>query len=1281
MLAKYLRKHFPAVVIGLAVLLIMATGVSAQTTNLLQNGSFDGNLNGWIVNPALQTGTTPWTPLLGDGTGVTLHPDSYSFQGTILYQNLNVTGIAGKQVTLQAKLWQLFSPPYQSTVAFYLTYVDTANAFHRVKVFNPLNSSITTDSAAAPVSVSYTFAGAASKLVKLEIAKEADGEFHLDDVVLSADGVTSGSTPVVSGVAEGTVPHPIPADGICNTCHKDGGNAPVLSATSGAYGATLTITGSNFGGTTGKVTIGGVPVTVNSWTDTVISVTAVSPARSGRIIVIAGGVESNPSPPFQVTSPYFNVELIAYGAKVIQGQQAEFLFKSTFLNGFTTVDGIALQLQGDNALAFAGKAAFTLVPIKSAGGALLRINTTGLPAATYTADIVAVNGSEIVPVGILNLQVVTVSNIKFYEMIYDPVNYVSTRVDYTSSNPKTVSAQGQLLIYTDVIGSDGQVFYGDSGESGVGLSEVPASGAYPILGIYKRFWGPDIYAVANGTTTLRATTPDGTFRDLPITVNFPSGATDSYISSISLSANPIYNNRTAPITWSASGTTSLGWIGFDTAGMMNFQIDFLDKLNRSSDGLSATSAFTLQNPPADIGTALLYASTNDGKAKAVIPLTTVNDPATGLLAFYIRSLDPSAFAEMFKLYFYGASDNQLKFTRDVYAMHVGSKPVLVGNIPPGSYKILFTPGNVSVKPQWWPNAAEIFGATAVNFTADMTTGDIYFFVGSQSTDTAVTLPTPASHDFTSTQAGTGSVVFTAGNGYVWSAQSSAPWITITSGVTGIGSGTVTYTVAANPYSYSRTGTIMIGGQSYTIIQAGTRVVPRHVGTWGVQQLIHFDDGYNQVGTVSVPWYAEATRATFNEDGTGTMVTTKNDNNGEVKQQTQSFTYATAANADGSMNMAITMTVESVASTDTVRIVISDNGNMGIVDGTAKDHRQMLMVLYRIDSTKTYSNADVSGQYYNVGFERNMTGVADPPDYGNGSFMAISGVHTFAGNGTYTYDAYANSVKTDGSNLIWHDDQTNVVRNYGVAADGTMTAGSGAFQGYFAGNGLTGGGGGAFINGVNNQLAYFFLKKGDRTDGYTTSDIAGRWALVSLGQDSKTTDPKIEGFYSSFGTMICDALGNCSVKVKDRNSDNSTAITADNMKIAVSADGSFGTSFGGQSPVYAGAIGNNGNTILINPSLHYASGDDPWNREIVLGIRASNVGDLAGGVAILKGDINGDGMVDLADAVLALKVMAGINATIRPIYPASGTDVNGDGKVGQHELLYILQYVSGLRLLQ
>jgi hypothetical protein len=67
---------------------------------------------------------------------------------------------------------------------------------------------------------------------------------------------------------------------------------------------------------------------------------------------------------------------------------------------------------------------------------------------------------------------------------------------------------------------------------------------------------------------------------------------------------------------------------------------------------------------------------------------------------------------------------------------------------------------------------------------------------------------------------TGSITVTAGTGCAWTATSNATsWITITSGASGSGNGTVSYTVAANTGTTSRTGTITVGGQTFTVTQA------------------------------------------------------------------------------------------------------------------------------------------------------------------------------------------------------------------------------------------------------------------------------------------------------------------------------------------------------------------------------------------------------------------------------------------------------------------------------
>jgi hypothetical protein len=61
----------------------------------------------------------------------------------------------------------------------------------------------------------------------------------------------------------------------------------------------------------------------------------------------------------------------------------------------------------------------------------------------------------------------------------------------------------------------------------------------------------------------------------------------------------------------------------------------------------------------------------------------------------------------------------------------------------------------------------------------------------------------------------------------------------------------------------------------------------------------------------------------------------------------------------------------------------------------------------------------------------------------------------------------------------------------------------------------------------------------------------------------------------------------------------------------------------------------------------------------------------------KGNVNADGVVDLADAILAVKVLAGAEVNSASVHPEIA-DVNGDGQIGMADVIYILQKAAGLR---
>jgi hypothetical protein len=123
-------------------------------------------------------------------------------------------------------------------------------------------------------------------------------------------------------------------------------------------------------------------------------------------------------------------------------------------------------------------------------------------------------------------------------------------------------------------------------------------------------------------------------------------------------------------------------------------------------------------------------------------------------------------------------------------------------------------------------------------------------------------PTSASY---AAAGGSGSVSVTAGAGCTWSAASNATFITITAGSPGSGNGTVSYSVASNTGTTSRTGTMTIAGQTFTVTQAGTSG-----GGCGTQLLVN--PGFE---TGTPPWVisGQTVRSTgaFPHSGTAYMI--------------------------------------------------------------------------------------------------------------------------------------------------------------------------------------------------------------------------------------------------------------------------------------------------------------------------------------------------------------------------------------------------------------------------
>ena len=113
-------------------------------------------------------------------------------------------------------------------------------------------------------------------------------------------------------------------------------------------------------------------------------------------------------------------------------------------------------------------------------------------------------------------------------------------------------------------------------------------------------------------------------------------------------------------------------------------------------------------------------------------------------------------------------------------------------------------------------------------TGTITVGGQIFTVNQAGATSCSYSISPTNQSFSSS-GGSGTISVTTGSGCFWNAVSSdTSWLTITSGSSGSGNGTVYYSVSVNTSTSSRTGTIIIQGQTFTVNQDGTTTTSPHI---------------------------------------------------------------------------------------------------------------------------------------------------------------------------------------------------------------------------------------------------------------------------------------------------------------------------------------------------------------------------------------------------------------------------------------------------------------------
>lgn len=350
-----------------------------------------------------------------------------------------------------------------------------------------------------------------------------------------------------------------------------------------------------------------------------------------------------------------------------------------------------------------------------------------------------------------------------------------------------------------------------------------------------------------------------------------------------------------------------------------------------------------------------------------------------------------------------------------------------------------------------------------------------------------------------------------------------------------------------------------------------------VGTWGVVSIHHSNAN---------AWSSEFTRVTFNANnscsGNGWW------NNGSSSNySTYTCTYSDVANADASH----TLTMNLGGGPTIMKLVMSDNGNVAIMNGTGHSGEQFMMTVVRMDATKTYSNADFSGAYYTMSYDYDTLGAS------SGYYKSFTDISNSNGSGGLI------------SNGVMHGDNYSLAPyqmsdTYIVNSSGDVffsSLSSAVPSGHLSGDGkvLLYSNAGASTTDWMSGIA---MKKGDMT--YSTASLQGTWAISSFGDSNGTT----HNFISNYGTMICNSTGQCAIKTKRNENGVITTDPGGSLpSIVVSADGSFGTYMAKPgdpaNPWYSSAIGDGGNLLIMNLELN---GD---SRSVFIGVKCSACGDL------------------------------------------------------------------------
>ncbi len=191
--------------------------------------------------------------------------------------------------------------------------------------------------------------------------------------------------------------------------------------------------------------------------------------------------------------------------------------------------------------------------------------------------------------------------------------------------------------------------------------------------------------------------------------------------------------------------------------------------------------------------------------------------------------------------------------------------------------------------------------------------------------------------------GSSSVTVSAVAGCAWTAVSNVSWVMITAGSSGTGNGTVNFTVAASD-GVTRTGTLIIAGQTFTINQGGNQ--PPSIVL--VSPLTRQQGASAVAVTIATVSDAETPLSnlvvTTTSVPTGLSVTSLTNNNGTVSAVITASCQAVAGS--NAIGLRVTDALGAAAVTTlTVNVTSGTSCFLQVADATAGDQRVGSVLLY------------------------------------------------------------------------------------------------------------------------------------------------------------------------------------------------------------------------------------------------------------------------------------------------------------------------------------------------